>query len=179
MSHWEAERSWNHYKLQTGTRNNETKYREFLDTQYPSVWNSFRAFEATRYVYNHLAKLGIMTEFKQYMSDHCNFLDTALCHDSVLHMMKDVLSVLSGVFNAMTDDEKKTLVMESLLLCVNWHLNGGSPSDWLFSQGNEIGARTITHVTDMVCNTGFKSLALILCMVSHTHSIAAALLGTN
>ncbi|CAK8992204.1 unnamed protein product [Durusdinium trenchii] len=122
----EVERCWQNFKLANGisTRQSdyETKYREMLQSQYPATWSSFRAFEATRQLYNLLSKVGCIVELKTFVSDKCDFLHQELAHDAVIFVMKDVLTALPQVFNIMADSEKQALVLEALCLCDTCHV---------------------------------------------------------
>lgn len=122
----QVERCWQNFKLANGisTRQSdyETKYREMLQSQYPATWSSFRAFEATRQLYNLLSKVGCIVELKTFVSDKCDFLHQELAHDAVIFVMKDVLTALPQVFNIMADSEKQALVLEALCLCDTCHV---------------------------------------------------------
>lgn len=91
-----------------------------IQSQYPATWGSFRLFEQTRQVYNCLSKLGVLSELKTFMSDHCDFLNSELSHDSVIFTMKEILSTLPNVFNIMAEQEKQALTLEAMHLCDAW-----------------------------------------------------------
>ncbi|CAK9105434.1 Uncharacterized protein SCF082_LOCUS49142 [Durusdinium trenchii] len=101
----EVEKAWANYKVANGISSRqsdyESKYREMLTSQFPATWTSFRHFEATRQVYNVLSKLNCLVELKTFISDHCDFLHNELTHDTVVFVMKEVLTALPTVFNIM------------------------------------------------------------------------------
>ncbi|CAK9105631.1 unnamed protein product [Durusdinium trenchii] len=156
----EVEKAWANYKVANGISSRqsdyESKYREMLTSQFPATWTSFRHFEATRQVYNVLSKLNCLVELKTFISDHCDFLHNELTHDTVVFVMKEVLTALPTVFNIMADSEKQALCLEALYMCVPLNI---SEIPWLLrrsaSAGQEI-ALVLTAVDGKVFETQRK-----------------------
>lgn len=120
------ERAWNHFKLAnnitTRQQDYEARYKETIRTQFPSVWSSFRAYEATRFTYNFLAKHDCLSELRTFMSDHCDFLNHALNSENTIFTMREVINGVSPVFHALCEQEKRTLVLEECSLTTLKHI---------------------------------------------------------
>ena len=100
----------------------ETKYREMLQSEFPAQWTSFRHYEATRQVHNILGKLGCIAEMKAFISEHCDFLNNELTHDNAIFTIKEALTAIQSVFNIMSEQEKQSLALELIYMCVAWFL---------------------------------------------------------
>ena len=118
-----VEKQWCAYKLlhHINARNSdyESKYRDFLQRQYPETWTSFRHFEATRVLYNHACRLGILSALQSLCSKYCNFLDPEFgTQDTTIAIMKDILSTCIVGFGALVGREQQVVALELLLMCV-------------------------------------------------------------
>lgn len=117
-----VEKAWSVHKLQRNItarhHDYETRYREFLNQEFPETWGSFRAFECTRTLYNAVTKLGVFAPFKMVCSKHCDFLDPELSHETAIGLMKDSLASVMPGFSALILVEKQAVALELLLLCV-------------------------------------------------------------
>ena len=118
----EVERAWSVHKLQNHiqARNSdyEAKYREFLQQQYPETWTSYRVFENTRVLYNHVTRLGVLSTFNLQCSKYCDFLDPELSQETTITIMKEIIATCVGGFGALVTREQQVVALELLLLCV-------------------------------------------------------------
>lgn len=131
----DVERAWSVHKLQNHiqARNSdyEAKYREFLQQQYPETWTSYRVFENTRVLYNHVTRLGVLSTFNLQCSKYCDFLDPELSQETTITIMKEIIATCAGGFGALVTREQQVVALELLLLCVPMEL----PSHkWLFKK---------------------------------------------
>ena len=120
----QVERAWSNHKLQTGltarSAEYEVQYRNFVSKHAPEVWGSYRHFEATRFVFNALTRLNVLSDVKAIAQQHCNFLDSELAHDAVIYVMKELLSGFNLFNNAMSQQEQQCIVIELISASVFW-----------------------------------------------------------
>ena len=90
----------------------ETRYRDFIAAQWPEVWTSYRQFETTRVVYNHLTRYHALDTIKDMAQRFCEFLHPQLCHEDVVATIKELLSGCGSFFSAMTEQEQQAIVLE-------------------------------------------------------------------
>ncbi|CAE7774368.1 unnamed protein product [Symbiodinium microadriaticum] len=111
-----VEKAWSHHKTEHGitarSAEYETKYRNFVQAQWPETWNSYRHFEATRFVYNALSRYSCLNDFKACAQKHCNFLESELAHDSVIFTMKEIITAFNVCAGAMSGQEQSAVIME-------------------------------------------------------------------
>ena len=120
----QVEKSWSHFKMQNGltarSPEYEVKYRAFVTKTAPEVWGSYRHFEATRFVFNAMSRLQVLSDVKVIAQQHCNFLDSELAHDSIIFVMKELLSGFNLFCNAMSHQEQRCMVIELMSASVAW-----------------------------------------------------------
>ena len=119
--HAEVEKAFGHYKLQHGltarSSDYEVKYREFIQSQWPEIWSSYRHFESTRVVYNTLTRFKCLQDVKTIAQRDCDFLHAELSHENTILTMKEILAGCNMFFNAMTDQEQRIIVIEAVSAC--------------------------------------------------------------
>ena len=74
-------------------------------------------------------KFGILEDLKDELGKSCDFLNPEIQNESVLNMMKDVLTLIQNNFSSgFSWLELKAIVMEMLLRCVGSLVSCGSSS---------------------------------------------------
>ena len=120
----EVEKAFSHFKVQHGltarSPDYESRYKDFIQSQFPELWSSYRHFEATRLVYNVLTRFSCLHDLKVIAQRACDFLHAELTHDAVIFTMKEVLAGCNCFFNAMTDQEQRAFIIEVISACVPW-----------------------------------------------------------
>ena len=92
----------------------ESRYRDFIEKQWPEVWSSYRQLENTRVVYNHLTRYNALEMIKDVSQKFCDFLHPELSHEGVIATIKVLLSGCGSFFSAMTEQEQTAIVLETV-----------------------------------------------------------------
>lgn len=92
----------------------EARYRDFIASQWPEVWSSYRQFENTRVVYNHLTRYHALETIKDVSQKFCDFLHPELSHEGVIATIKELLTGCGSFFSAMTEQEQTAIVLETV-----------------------------------------------------------------
>ncbi|CAE7226659.1 unnamed protein product [Symbiodinium sp. CCMP2456] len=116
-----VEKAWANHRLALGitarTPEYEVRYREFVQSNYPDVWTSFKHFEATRNLYNTLVRYQVLPDVKEMSEKHCQYLHAELAHDSVIYCMKELITACTSFFDAMSFHERKAIIMALTSCC--------------------------------------------------------------
>lgn len=97
----------------------ETRYFQMISNTFPECWSSWRAFEATRGVYNIASKYGLLDMLRAELGQRCDFLNPELQSEPTVVILKDIMNTIANnVANGLHEIELQSLLMELVLFCV-------------------------------------------------------------